>query len=254
MDLHDLESRLATRIVRAFARLGLLEEGEIVVPSEELWPRTGLESCQAASLQDRLGFGPRAGLRVGRGLDQDIQGSRTWGARTTRSGGFSVFVGDPIASSDSIERLARYVARPSFSGDRLSLTPRGRRSSRVASPARGRRVPLLGPPPHPPDPSPPSRGRSLDDRRARGGHAPIAPFLVESPSRLHRSLPAGPSRTTCGRRPRDDSTDAVPSFRVGAGPRAAVSLFIRALRADTLSTSSRPLQATPFPSRRDPER
>jgi len=128
-EIRELVSVLAERITRHLKRKGYLNErnamsGEGPDPLAKQSPL--LAACVAASVQNKTAFGDRAGQYV-RKLGVHPFDAKVTGRKSASVNGFSLHGGVSIAARDrsQLERLIRYVARPSIALERLNWTPDG---------------------------------------------------------------------------------------------------------------------------------
>ena len=89
-----------------------------------------LATCMAASVQYRIGLGPRAGQKVRRlGTMEECyyEEAELNGSRCAALGGFSLHANTACGprDRDRLEQLCRYVARPPVAIDRLHRRPDG---------------------------------------------------------------------------------------------------------------------------------
>ena len=124
-DVAELCRVIRDRTLRLFERRGLLgSEGANDTDGEP----SLLDDLAAASVQGRVAMGERAGrpvLRISSG--QDREPSFVPGELCAELDGFSLHAKVRTArrERDRLERLARYVARPALSTERLSLSKQG---------------------------------------------------------------------------------------------------------------------------------
>jgi hypothetical protein len=88
-----------------------------------------LAHIAGASVQSRIGFGERAGLRVRRVGGHRVRGDAySVGPRCAVSDGFSLHADVQIKKNDRerLEKLCRYTARPPIAQDRMSETADGK--------------------------------------------------------------------------------------------------------------------------------
>ena len=122
-EIRALVANLGDRIIRHLQRKGYLKEdetasGEAADPLQEVSPL--FASCVAASIQLKAALGDRAGERV-RKLGVHPLESQVTGHSSASDRGFSLHAGVVVRAQerDKLERLIRYVARPSLALDRL---------------------------------------------------------------------------------------------------------------------------------------
>lgn len=133
-DIATVVQTISRRILRALRRLGYLESGteNVVVteydPLREDTPE--LAQTLAASVQQRLAFGERAGQqvrRIGAGFGVDGEAPTLTGPRCANVQGFSLHANThvPAHRRDQLERLIRYTARGAVSLERLTQDANG---------------------------------------------------------------------------------------------------------------------------------
>lgn len=113
------------RTLRLLARRGLLDDEQGQDSQEEPGLRSALE---AASVQGRIALGQRAGRHVLRvGSSPAGEATIIPGELCAEMDGFSLHarVRTSRGERDRLERLARYVARPALSTERLSFSKQG---------------------------------------------------------------------------------------------------------------------------------
>ncbi len=120
-------ARIQPRVQRQLTQLGLLPSHEdhaaADAASEE---KPLLSACYAGSLTDRQALGLEAGQSIPRlGEPTRARPSPTPTPLCVRSSGFSLHAAVRIPARERLrrERLARYVLRPPFGAEQLSLTP-----------------------------------------------------------------------------------------------------------------------------------
>ncbi|HET8646955.1 MAG TPA: transposase, partial [Vicinamibacteria bacterium] len=122
------------RVIRTLRRLGYLEAGTDAVvatghdPLRDDAPE--LAQTLAASVQQRLAFGERAGQKVrrlGAGFGVDGEAPTLTGPRCASVQGFSLHANTqvPAHRRDQLERLIRYTARGAVSLERLTQDAHG---------------------------------------------------------------------------------------------------------------------------------
>ncbi len=120
--------KISQRVIRQLRKLGYLEAGiQDVVPTGYDPTRDEnpeLARTMAASIQQRIAFGERAGQRVrriGSGFGYEGEKPTLTGARCASLGGFSLHANTsvPAHRRDQLERLLRYTARGAVSLERL---------------------------------------------------------------------------------------------------------------------------------------
>jgi hypothetical protein len=130
-----LATDIAKRVNNVLIRKGYLERRDdltLLANTEELFSNSSDElhlPAQAASVGNRIAFGPSAGqpvrrLRLGNRpwpAEDDVEVSST---ACVNVGGYSVHAATAIKAHerDRLEKLVRYMARPAIADDRLSLT------------------------------------------------------------------------------------------------------------------------------------
>ena len=128
-DVHDLVETIRARVLRLLRARGLLTDDGNVSLGEVHEEADLLPLLQAASIQGRVVQGSDAGAPL-EGLNRiPASGSRFRPPPLCAEvDGFSLHAAVRIAADDRdrLEHLCRYVARPPFAAERLSLTPDGR--------------------------------------------------------------------------------------------------------------------------------
>jgi hypothetical protein len=127
--VRDLVEAIRARVLRLLRTRGLLtDDGEVSLA--ELHDQDDLLPLfQAASIQGRVAQGPAAGAPIERLNRIAASGSRFRPPPLCAEvDGFSLHAAVRIEADDRdrLEHLCRYVARPPFAAERLSLTPDGR--------------------------------------------------------------------------------------------------------------------------------
>jgi Putative transposase/Transposase zinc-binding domain len=133
-DIATVIQTISRRVIRTLRRLGYLEAGTDVVvatghdPLRDEAPE--LAQTLAASVQQRLAFGERAGQkvrRIGAGFGVDGEAPTLTGPRCASVQGFSLHAGTqvPAHRRDQLERLIRYTARGAVSLERLAQDAHG---------------------------------------------------------------------------------------------------------------------------------
>jgi hypothetical protein len=133
-DITDVIQKISRRVIRKLCRLGYLETGlEPPVatgydPLRDTAPE--LARTMAASVQQRLAFGARAGQqvrRIGAGFGSEGEAPRLTGPRCASVHGFSLHAHTAIPAHrrDQLERLIRYTARGAVSLERLQEDANG---------------------------------------------------------------------------------------------------------------------------------
>ena len=126
--------KISQRVIRQLRTLGYLEAGtEDVVPTEydpasDEAPE--LARTMAASVQQRIAFGERAGQqvrRIGSGFGSEGERPTLTGTRCASVHGFSLHANTlvPAHRRDQLERLLRYTARGAISLERLTVNADG---------------------------------------------------------------------------------------------------------------------------------
>ena len=116
-------------VLRLLRGRGFLTDEGNVSPLEESEEGSQLSLFQAASIQGRVAQGPEAGARLDRLTRLPANGSRFKPPPLCAEvEGFSLHAAVHVAAHDRdrLEHLCRYIARPPFAAERLSLTPSGR--------------------------------------------------------------------------------------------------------------------------------
>jgi hypothetical protein len=137
-DVERVLARIQRRVLRHLEKLGLLsshDDGAAEDPAFEEEPL--LAACYAGSIVGRQAFGPQAGQPIPRlGDPTPPRRSPTPTPLCARAAGFSLHaaVRIPARERHRRERLARYVLRPPFAAEQLSLTPEGKLLYRLARP------------------------------------------------------------------------------------------------------------------------
>ncbi|MEI7591187.1 MAG: transposase, partial [Deltaproteobacteria bacterium] len=130
-----LATDIAKRVNNVLLRKGYLEQRDdltLLANTEELFSNSNDElhlPAQAASVGNRIAFGPNAGqpvrrLRLGNRpwpAEDDVEVSST---ACVNVGGYSIHAATAIKAHerDRLEKLVRYMARPAIADERLSLT------------------------------------------------------------------------------------------------------------------------------------
>lgn len=131
-DLARLVVRLRQRIQRLLGRSGLVpEEIDEGVLHEDL-----LGGLQAASMQGRIAVGPRAGWQVLRVGGEEVRVPHLGQGLCADSEGYNLHAGVhvPAGQRERLESLCRYLLRPAFAQERLSLLSDGRVMVRLKRP------------------------------------------------------------------------------------------------------------------------
>ena len=133
-DIAAVMQKIGQRVIRQLRKLGYLETGtEAVVPtgydpaSDE---DPELARTMAASVQQRIAFGERAGQkvrRIGSGFGYEGESSILTGTRCASVQGFSLHANTSIPAHrrDPLERLLRYTARGAVALERLDVNADG---------------------------------------------------------------------------------------------------------------------------------
>jgi hypothetical protein len=133
-DIAAVVQKISRRVIRLLRRLGYLEtdmEPPVATgydPLRETAPE--LARTMAASVQQRLAFGERAGQqvrRIGAGFGAEGETPRLTGPRCASVHGFSLHANTQIPAHrrDQLERLIRYTARGAVSLERLQEDANG---------------------------------------------------------------------------------------------------------------------------------
>jgi len=133
-DIPAVIQKISRRVIRKLRRLGYLETGlEAPVatgydPLRDTAPE--LARTMAASVQQRIAFGARAGQlvrRIGAGCGHEGEAPRLTGPRCASVHGFSLHANTAIPAHrrDQLERLIRYTARGAVSLERLQEDANG---------------------------------------------------------------------------------------------------------------------------------
>ncbi len=130
----DRESEAARRVIRTLRQRGYLEAGLDAAVASDYDPLVEaapeLAHTMAASVQQRLAFGERAGQqvrRIGAGFGVEGEQPTRSGARCASVHGFSLHANThvPAHRRDQWERLLRYTARGAVSLERLTQDANG---------------------------------------------------------------------------------------------------------------------------------
>jgi hypothetical protein len=133
-DIAEVVQQISRRVIRKLRRLGYLETGvEPPVatgydPLRDTAPE--LARTMAASVQQRIAFGDRAGQhvrRIGSGFGYEGEAPRLTGPRCASVHGFSLHAQTQIPAHrrDQLEQLIRYTARGAVSLERLQADANG---------------------------------------------------------------------------------------------------------------------------------
>src|SRR4029453_4235679 len=126
--------KISRRVIRKLSRLGYLETGvePPVAPGYDPLRDTAPELARtmAASVQQRIAFGDRAGQhvrRIGSGFGYEGEAPRLTGPRCASVHGFSLHAQTQIPAHrrDQLEQLIRYTARGAVSLERLQADANG---------------------------------------------------------------------------------------------------------------------------------
>jgi hypothetical protein len=127
-------AHLVERVIRTLRRLGYLEAG-LDAPAATGYNRLRddapeLAHTLAASVQQRIAFGERAGQkvrRIGAGFGVEGEAPTLTGPRCASMQGFSLYTNTqvPAHRRDQLERLIRYTARGAVSLERLAQDANG---------------------------------------------------------------------------------------------------------------------------------
>ncbi|MEW6748006.1 MAG: transposase [Planctomycetota bacterium] len=127
-DTARLLEKIRDKILATLRRRGLLPAEDAV--DEALAPEAPLfAACRAASVSGLIALGPKAGSRVARrGYDPLLARLPRATAGAAALEGFTLHNGVRIAGRDRgrLERLVRYMCRPPFANERLSMSADGR--------------------------------------------------------------------------------------------------------------------------------
>jgi hypothetical protein len=133
-DIATVVQTISRRVIRTLRRLGYLEAGtdDVVATGHDPLRDDAPELAQtlAASVQQRLAFGERAGQRVrriGAGFGHAGETPTLTGPRCASVPGFSLHANTqvPAHRRDQLERLLRYTARGAVSLERLTQDAHG---------------------------------------------------------------------------------------------------------------------------------
>src|SRR5262245_210075 len=133
-DIAAVVHKISQRVIRKLRRLGYLEAGteDVVATGHDPLCDDAPELAQtlAASVQQHLAFGERAGQRVrrmGAGFGVDGEAPTLTGPRCASVQGFSLHANTqvPAHRRDQLERLIRYTARGAVSLERLPQDAHG---------------------------------------------------------------------------------------------------------------------------------
>ena len=130
----DVVQKISRRVIRKLRQLGYLEAGFDVAVATGYDPLVDdapeLARTMAASVQQRIAFGERAGQRVrrlGAGFGAEGEAPTLTGPRCASVHGFSLHANTqvPAHRRDQLERLIRYTARGAVSLERLTQDAHG---------------------------------------------------------------------------------------------------------------------------------
>jgi len=133
-DITDVIQKISRRVIRKLRHLGYLEVGSDDAVATGYDPlrdhEPALARTIAASVQQRLAFGERAGQqvrRIGSGLGYEGERPALMGPRCARVHGFSLHAQTQIPAHrrDQLERLIRYTARGAVALERLQADANG---------------------------------------------------------------------------------------------------------------------------------
>jgi hypothetical protein len=133
-DIAAVVQKISRRVIRKLRHLGYLEAGSDDAVATGYDPlmsdEPALARTTAASVQQRIAFGERAGQqvrRIGSGFGYEGEHPTRTGSRCASVNGFSLHANTqvPAHRRDQLERLIRYTARGAVSLERLSEEARG---------------------------------------------------------------------------------------------------------------------------------
>src|SRR5262245_43167063 len=133
-DVAHVVQKISRRVIRKLRRLGYLEAAMAVPVATGYDPLLDtapeLARTMAASVQQRLAFGERAGpkvRRIGSGFGYEGEPPELKGPRCASVNGFSLYANTAIPAHrrDQLERLRRYTARGALSLERLAQDANG---------------------------------------------------------------------------------------------------------------------------------
>jgi len=133
-DIADMVQKISRRVIRTLRQLGYLEAGIDAAGATGYDPLVDdapeLARTMAASVQQRIAFGERAGQkvrRIGSGFGAEGEQPTPSGARCASVHGFSLHANThvPAHRRDQLERLLRYTARGPVSLERLTQDANG---------------------------------------------------------------------------------------------------------------------------------
>lgn len=128
-EMAELVKLIHKRLTRFFIQKGYLEADHTLSDgaSDPLSDQNPLlAQCIAASVQNRIALGDRAGQRVRKFMIHPLEATHPT-SQCAQMRGFSPHgaVAVPAKKRDRLEKLIRYVARPSVALSRMSETPHG---------------------------------------------------------------------------------------------------------------------------------
>jgi hypothetical protein len=130
----EVVQKISRRVIRKLCQLGYLETGvepPVATGYDPLRDTAPELACtMAASVQQRIAFGERAGQqvrRIGAGFGHEGEAPRLTGPRCASVNGFSLHANTAIPAHrrDQLERLIRYTARGAVSLERLQADTNG---------------------------------------------------------------------------------------------------------------------------------
>jgi len=133
-DVADVLQKISHRVIRKLRQLGYLEAGGDATVATGYDPLVedapALARTLAASVQQRMAFGERAGQhvrRIGSGFGHEGEHPALTGPRCARVHGFSLHANTAIPAHrrDQLERLMRYTGRGAVSLERLEQDTHG---------------------------------------------------------------------------------------------------------------------------------
>ena len=133
-DIAAVVQKISRRVLRTLRQLGYLEAGLDTVVATGYDPlgddAPELARTMAASVQERIAFGKRAGQqvrRIGAGFGHEGEVPTLIGTRCASVHGFSLHANThvPAHRRDQLERLIRYMARGAVSLERLTQDANG---------------------------------------------------------------------------------------------------------------------------------
>jgi putative transposase len=133
-DVAEVVQNISRRVIRKLRRLGYLEAGMESPVATGYDPLGGHEPARvrtmAASVQQRIAYGERAGQhvrRIGSGFGSEGEAPRLTGPRCASVNGFSLHANTSIPAHrrDQLEQLIRYTARGAVSLERLPQDANG---------------------------------------------------------------------------------------------------------------------------------